>query len=133
MKQNSEDIVQKITSISRRISLFIFISVLLSALIGGVMIYLDLRWAWLNMIGKSLLIFLFIALSVRFTASGVLFIFRYPKLAYAWFRGTFLNRSDRLWEQLSNDEKFFVYLNSIAPLIVILLGIVILILHYFSK
>jgi len=92
--------------------------------------YLGLKWIWLEVIGKTLLVFVFLMIPVSWTAPGFLFIFGYSNLAFEWFRGAHLNLSNKSWEQLSNNEKVFIYVNSIVPFIAIVLGILVLALRY---
>jgi len=130
MKKSSEVTAQKMYHISRSIPVLMLMCFPLAGVLREVIIYFELKPIWLDVLGKALFAFEFLLLAVSLTVPGFLVVLGYPELAFAWLQGALRKLSNRLWEQLSDDEKKIVYLYSLGPLVLLLLGIVILILQY---
>jgi hypothetical protein len=110
MNQNPERIIQKYTSISRRIFLSVWLLFFLGGVIAAAKIFLELEWKWLEVTGMVLFSLAELMLALSWITPGILIGFGVPWLAHAWLRG--INPvaiSDTPWEQLSSGKKVLTY------------------------
>jgi hypothetical protein len=125
MKQNSEYLVQKFNSISRKIFVSFLVLFFLGGAIGASLRSLHVTWKWLEIISIILLAISVLLLAISWITPGILILLRVPWLAHAWLRG--INPvaiSDTPWKQLSGFQKFYFCFMSIVISGITLFGIV---------
>ena len=126
MKKISETVVQKYTSISRKIFwLGWALPFILAGLLAWVTISFETRWSWLTNwrwllggINSVLLAFSFLSFIVSLITAGLLFIFLYPELGAAWLRGINPIAYRKPWDQLSEGVKIYAFLHAMVFLLV---------------
>ena len=130
MKQNSEYLVQKFNSTSKKIFISFMVLFFLGGAIGASLQSLHVTWKWLEIISITLLAISVLLLAISWITPGILILLRVPWLAHAWLRG--INPvaiSNTSWEQLSGFQKVLIYFGSILISSFTLFGIVTFILR----
>ena len=92
---------------SRKVIVLFFLFFFSYGVIAGILIFLELKWKWLEVVDISLLLISEILLAISWITPGILLVLRTPWLAHAWLEGmSIMNVSYIPWEQVSALEKF---------------------------
>ena len=120
MRKIPETVVQKYTSVSRKIFWLGWgLSFTLFGVLSAATLFLESKWNWLTNwrwllegINTTLLAFSFLSLIISLITAGLLFIFLYPELGAAWLRGINPIAYRKPWEQLSDGVKIYAFFHA---------------------
>ncbi|MBI3151370.1 MAG: hypothetical protein HYZ21_04515 [Chloroflexi bacterium] len=120
MRKISETVVQKYTSVSRKIFwLGWCLPFVLAGLLAFATLNLESKWSWLTEwrwllegINTTLLALSFLSLIISLITAGLLFIFLYPELGAAWLRGINPIAYRTPWDQLSDGVKVYAFFHA---------------------
>ena len=122
MRKISETVVQKYTSVSRKIFwLGWCLPFVLAGSLAFAILNLESKWSWLTGwrwlfegINTTLLAVSFLSLIISLITAGLLFITLYPELGHAWLRGINPIWYRKSWQEMSDFAKLYTFFHAIV-------------------